>query len=129
MTIWIAKALDVAQHSDNQIELLIAEAHDANRKARRLIEEEVREIEEAESRPEAPKPPNTQGQAELSDWLSRDAHSQCIPVFFGAARAAALLFFNASLVRPVVHLSIASLSNRQSSPILKAGILPMRAIL
>jgi hypothetical protein len=55
MTIWIAKGLDVAQHSDNQIELLIAEAHDANRKARRLIEEEVREIEEAESRPRGAK--------------------------------------------------------------------------
>ena len=48
MTNWIAKALDVAQHLDNQIELLIAE------------------FEEAESRPEAPRPPNTQGQVEPS---------------------------------------------------------------
>jgi hypothetical protein len=45
----IARALDVAQHFDTQIELLIAEARDANSNARRWIEEEVREIEEEQS--------------------------------------------------------------------------------
>ena len=36
-------------------------------------------------------------------------------------------FFNTSLVRSVTNFSIAPLSKRQSVPILKAGILPLRA--
>ena len=55
----------------------------------------------------------TQGKVErVVSGLSGMRTHNAVPVFFGAARTAAPLFFNTSIVRSAIHLSISSLPKR-----------------